>query len=65
MLKKYKQDKEIWISMGKMYMKAGKWDAARDAMQRSLQSLPKQARKLKHPYINLLCELRVLIFLMW
>ncbi|CAG0884687.1 unnamed protein product [Darwinula stevensoni] len=41
MLKRFRDNKSIWISCGEFYMKNGKWENARGTMQKALKSLPK------------------------
>lgn len=45
MIKKFKQNKDVWIKFGQFYFKDGKPDMARKLMQRSFKSLDKRDRK--------------------
>ncbi|ORX62966.1 TPR-like protein [Hesseltinella vesiculosa] len=40
-IKKFSQSSKVWTMFGQYYLQQGKPDAARDLLQRSLQSLPK------------------------
>ena len=45
MLKKFGQDKDVWVNFGLFYFKDNKPDLARKLLQRSFKTLEKKQRK--------------------